>query len=162
MWPRRVDAWFANDALLLLTLGAAGSRAVVGGSAGPMRAAAQRRLSRGGKADSEHLTGSLDRSKIRAICRWADVVLAPADLESFGIAALEAHCAGLPVVAKRAGGIGEFVADGRNGLLGDTDADLVDALVALCADSRLRAGLTDRDVAKHVDWPQVLASTELL
>ncbi len=129
---------------------------------GPQLAAVQRRLARRGMDDWVHLTGRLDRDKIRGIFRWADVFLAPADLESFGIAALEAHCAGLPVVAKRAGGIGEFVVDGRTGLLAETDADLVDALVALSSDPQLRNAMTDRGVAGHVDWPQVLASTELL
>ena len=43
--------------------------------------------------------------------------VAPANLESFGIAALEARCAGLPVLAKANSGIREFVSDEREGLL---------------------------------------------
>ena len=57
--------------------------------------------------------------------------VAPADLESFGIAALEARCAGLPVVAKSSGGVREFVRDEVEGLLCDTDEDMVQALVRL-------------------------------
>ena len=39
-----------------------------------------------------------------------------ATMESFGIAALEARAAGLPVVALRRGGVREFVEDGVDGL----------------------------------------------
>ena len=129
---------------------------------GPQRRAVERQLSRRGMATWVHLTGRLDRDRIRQVFERADVFLAPADLESFGIAALEAHCAGIPVVAKRAGGIGEFVTDGASGLLGDTDADLVDALLALCTDDDLRARLSSGGIAAHVDWSEVLRQTESL
>ena len=50
------------------------------------------------------LAGRVDRAELTEIYRRADLFLAPAYLESFGIAALEARCAGLPVVAMRAPG----------------------------------------------------------
>ena len=46
-------------------------------------------------------------------------------VESFGLGAVEAMACGRPVVATRAGGLTEAVADGRTGFLaepGDTDA----------------------------------------
>lgn len=129
---------------------------------GPQRAAVQRRLTRRGMADWVHLTGRLDRAAIRDVYRRADVFLAPARLESFGIAALEAHCAGLPVVALRAGGIGEFVEHGRNGLLGDDDAELAALLARLCRDPALRRRLTGTPPAAHLDWACTLPYTEEL
>lgn len=46
-----------------------------------------------------------------------DVLVHPADNESFGRIAVEAMAAALPVVGVRAGGISEIVADGQTGLL---------------------------------------------
>ena len=54
----------------------------------------------------------------------ADLFLLPSDAESFGMAALEAMAAEVPVVATAAGGIPEVVTSGENGFLlpvGDVD-----------------------------------------
>ncbi len=72
--------------------------------------------------------------------RRSDLFVAPAFLESFGIAALEARCAGLPVLAMRGTGITEFVADRREGLLADGDAAMAAALVEISRDAELRRG----------------------
>src|ERR1044072_1772711 len=49
----------------------------------------------------------------------ADVFLLPSELESFGLAALEAEACEVPVIATRIGGIPEVVTDGETGLLSD-------------------------------------------
>jgi N-acetyl-alpha-D-glucosaminyl L-malate synthase BshA len=49
----------------------------------------------------------------------ADVFLLPSELESFGLAALEAQACEAPVVATRIGGIPEVVTDGETGFLSD-------------------------------------------
>jgi glycosyltransferase involved in cell wall biosynthesis len=56
--------------------------------------------------------------------------LAPATLESFGIAALEARCSGLPVLARGASGAGAFVVEGQ--AVGD--GGMVRGLVRLAGD----------------------------
>ena len=88
--------------------------------------------------------------------------MAPARLESFGIAALEARTAGLPVIASAGAGIREFVATEREGLLTDTDADMVAALVRLAGDPELRASIAahNRAVAPDMSWPHVVARCE--
>jgi len=47
------------------------------------------------------------------------VFLLPSELESFGLAALEAQACEAPVVATRIGGIPEVVSDGESGYLSD-------------------------------------------
>jgi L-malate glycosyltransferase len=49
----------------------------------------------------------------------ADVFLLPSELESFGLAALEAEACEVPVVATRIGGIPEVVSEGETGFLSD-------------------------------------------
>ena len=49
----------------------------------------------------------------------ADIFLLPSELESFGLAALEAEACKVPVIATRIGGIPEVVTDGETGFLSD-------------------------------------------
>lgn len=110
---------------------------------------AQRRLlelmiNRLGLHDAVDLTGRLSRPEIKERFADADIFVAPGNMESFGIAALEARCAGLPVVAKRRAGISEFVNDGIEGLLADTDRDMELAVARLIRDRELRV-----TIAKH-------------
>ena len=58
----------------------------------------------------------------------ADVFLLPSELESFGLAALEAQACEVPVIATRIGGIPEVVNDGETGFLSDVgDVDKMSA-----------------------------------
>lgn len=49
----------------------------------------------------------------------ADVFLLPSELESFGLAALEAQACEVPVIATRIGGLPEVINDGESGFLSD-------------------------------------------
>ncbi len=48
-----------------------------------------------------------------------DVFLLPSELESFGLAALEAQACEVPVIATRIGGIPEVITEGETGYLSD-------------------------------------------
>jgi glycosyltransferase involved in cell wall biosynthesis len=113
-------------------------------------------------ADWVVLPGRLDRSEIRRIFAASDVYVAPAELESFGIAALEARSAGLPVVASSRGGVDEFVTPGLEGLLAANDAEMVDALVTMIADPALRDAINrhNREVPPLVTWDAVLSRAQ--
>ena len=70
----------------------------------------------------------------------ADVFLLPSELESFGLAALEAEACEVPVVATRIGGIPEVVTDGETGFLsdiGDTEK-MSDDVMKFLRDEELR------------------------
>jgi glycosyltransferase involved in cell wall biosynthesis len=129
---------------------------------GPERKSLERYIRRTGMTDWVELTGRLTREEIKQLYRRADVFVAPANLESFGIAALEARCAGLPVLAKANSGIREFVANEREGLLAATDGELVSGLVRLCRTSGIREQIAEhnRTVPPSVTWDDVLVRTE--
>jgi glycosyltransferase involved in cell wall biosynthesis len=132
-------------------------RAVIIGE-GPEQPAMERFIAANDLAGVVELKGRLSRDGIRAEFAKADVFVAPANLESFGIAALEARCAGLPVVAKARTGIREFVGHGQEGLLAESDADMVAQLVRLVRDPRLRGQIArhNRETPSTVDWSNVV------
>jgi len=69
----------------------------------------------------------------------AHVLLMPSELESFGLAALEAMACGVPPVATRVGGVPELITDGVDGYLeavGDIDAQAT-RVTALLTDEKL-------------------------
>ncbi|TDU24342.1 glycosyltransferase involved in cell wall biosynthesis [Panacagrimonas perspica] len=80
------------------------------------------------------------------LARWVgalDLLVHPALMEGLGISLLQASAAGVPIIACRAGGMPEAVADGVSGLLvepGDV-AGLASALRALIGDPALRTRL---------------------
>jgi glycosyltransferase involved in cell wall biosynthesis len=72
-----------------------------------------------------------------------DVLVHPADNESFGRVVVEAMAAGLPVVGTRGGGVAEIVRHGQTGLLArpDDPADLATCIERLVRDAGERRAL---------------------
>jgi glycosyltransferase involved in cell wall biosynthesis len=101
---------------------------------GPRRADLQAQLERQGLTDWVTLLGHRSSDDVRRLLHEADVFVAPSRQESFGIAALEARSAGLPVVGYRRTGLVDFITDGFDGLLVTDAAAMVDALVRLAGD----------------------------
>jgi glycosyltransferase involved in cell wall biosynthesis len=125
---------------------------------GPERGSLEKYIARHGLGSTVELTGRLTRDEIREQFASADIFVAPANLESFGIAALEARCAGLPVVAKARTGIREFIEHEQEGLLADSDADMIDQLHRLVVDAELRGKIAtrNRETSSPVDWADVV------
>jgi N-acetyl-alpha-D-glucosaminyl L-malate synthase BshA len=76
----------------------------------------------------------------------SDVFLLPSELESFGLAALEALACEIPVIATRIGGVPEVVTDGETGFLsdvGDTTKMAEDTL-RLLSDEDMRRSFGQR------------------
>ena len=95
--------------------------------------------------DRVHVINDLEPNDPRLIKLFgqADVFVLPSRAETFGIAAVEASAAGLPVVASRVGGLTDIVIDGETGFLGPVDdvAELKRSLVRLEEDHDLRRRL---------------------
>ncbi|MGH3497136.1 MAG: glycosyltransferase family 4 protein [Nocardioidaceae bacterium] len=135
-------------------------RAVLVGD-GPQRPAMERYIDRHHMADWVELPGRVARDDVRRILGRSDVYVSPARLESFGIAALEARCAGLPVVGYASSGVSEFVTHGRDGLLASSDAEIVRALSLLVArpDLRLAVHHHNRMTLPPFSWQEALVRT---
>lgn len=119
---------------------------------GPLRSRLQRGITRYGLTGQVELRGTQQREQIRQLYHRADVYVAPAVLESFGIAALEARCAGLPVVAREQTGIADFITDREHGLLARDDAALAASIVELATTPQLRTRMSAISRATAPDW----------
>ena len=131
---------------------------------GPERPAMERYLNRHGMSEWVRLAGHVDREAIRSLYEHADVFVAPATYESFGIAALEARVAGLPVLARSGTGVAEFVVDGRDGFLVDSDVDMAHAVAAMArgGEDRWKLPETLGAVPEGVSWEASLRQCENL
>jgi glycosyltransferase involved in cell wall biosynthesis len=65
------------------------------------------------------LPGRLTRGEVMAVMNGAQTIVMPSRVEPFGIVALEAWRAGVPVIVSSRGGAPEFVSDGVSGLVDD-------------------------------------------
>jgi len=131
---------------------------------GPRRAGLERYLAKHKMTDWVTLYGRASHDEIREVYRDADFFVAPATLESFGIAALEARSAGLPIIAHAASGVRDFVTHGREGLLAEGDTDMAERIAQLAMSPQLRAQITayNREHRPSHGWPEVLAQCEAL
>jgi glycosyltransferase involved in cell wall biosynthesis len=125
---------------------------------GPQAPSMRRYIARHGMHDVVRLVGHQPRSDIAHRLADADVFVAPATLESFGIAALEAAAAGVPVLGRRGTGLADFVTGGSGGLLVDSDEALSRALVA-AATGRVVLQMADRKAVEASSWPAVVDRT---
>lgn len=126
--------------------------------AGPLEKRMRTWIDHHGMHDVVTLTGGVARSEVRRLCHGADLFLAPAHQESFGIAALEGRAAGLPVLAMSSGGVGEFVHDGVDGVLCADDAAMTAAIVRLLQNRGdwLAMARHNHQVAPDYGWDRTL------
>ncbi len=101
---------------------------------GPLRAALEAQARARGVSERLRFTGF--RDDVPALLAAFDLFVMPSHLEALGTSVLDAMAAALPVVATRAGGLPEAVADGETGLLCPPrdPAALATAITALLAD----------------------------
>ena len=135
-------------------------RAVLVGD-GPQHRAARAFVQRHDMGDWVSLPGRRTRPELGELFATADAYVAPAVWESFGLAALEARCAGLAVAGMTGSGLSEFVTDGVEGALTRDDRHLTRVLAGW-ARERGRVAEIHRHNATtepRVTWARVLPAT---
>lgn len=157
--PRHLVRAFARAA----TRSGAAARLLIVGD-GPARAALQREIRELGLGEGRarvEMLGWLDPDRLRSIYADANGFVLASTRESFGIAALEARAAGLPVIAMEASGSREFLRHETNALICGDDAELMQSIVRFMRDEQLRARLANgpTDLERY-DWSAVLAQHE--
>jgi N-acetyl-alpha-D-glucosaminyl L-malate synthase BshA len=120
---------------------------------GPDRSVAEYLARQNNVQDRIHFVGKQDN--VHELLPLADLMLMPSEMESFGLAALEAMACSVPTIATRVGGVPELIhdsghdsgndsgnPDGQNGLLfpvGDTESMSTAAISLLSNQPRLEA-----------------------
>jgi glycosyltransferase involved in cell wall biosynthesis len=130
---------------------------------GPDRGRLERFIAAHDMGSWVRLPGRVTRDELRDRYAASDIFVAPAPLESFGIAALEARTVGLPVVGRRGSGVQEFVKDGLNGYLAADDQAMATAVAALVVDDGLRESMTayNRSTQPEQSWGRILDGAEV-
>jgi len=82
---------------------------------GPDRSAAEYLAIRLGVQDRIHFLGKQDN--VNELLPVADLMIMPSEMESFGLAALEAMACSVPTIGTRVGGVSELIDDGITGRL---------------------------------------------
>lgn len=139
---------------------------VVAGT-GPWAGELRRRAGALGLAGRVRCTGYVDDATLAGLYARASVAVVPSLYEPFGIVALEAMQAGVPLVVSDTGGLAEIVADGvdgRKALPGHPES-LAAAIISLLRDpaeaQRLAAAARVK-VAAVYGWDRVAAATATL
>lgn len=115
---------------------------------GPERGTAEDLSRRLGVYDEIRFVGK--QEQMEDILAIADLFLLTSEYESFGLAALEAMAAGVPVVSTNAGGLVEINVEGVTGFMadiGDVDTMSQQAIAILKDDQRLQQ--FKKDAAQH-------------
>ncbi len=129
---------------------------------GRLRRAFDRRIRSLGIADAVTVTGRVAPGAVLEVLAASDVYVAPAVLESFGLAALEARCVGLPVVGRQGTGLADFVDPGTSGFLCASDEGMVAALRDLLVDPALRDRISEhnRTTPSEMNWANAMTRHE--
>jgi glycosyltransferase involved in cell wall biosynthesis len=129
---------------------------------GDMRATLEESLRASYDSAEVRFHGALPSAEVFERMRAADVLVLPSRREGLPNVLLEAMANGCAIVASRAGGIPEVVANGENGLLFDLGdvRGFSEAIRALAENVELRRSLVNHGfefIKRYPDWDQVYA-----
>ena len=124
---------------------------------GPQKEYLQSRVYELGIGGKVYFTGYLEDNDLRVLYKCVDVAVYPSLYEPFGIVAIEAMLAGIPVVASDVGGLGEIIendVDGKKCLAGNSNS-LAECILDILKDSVKAKNMMFRareKVLKQFNW----------
>jgi glycogen(starch) synthase len=140
-----------------------GARLVIAGT-GPYEQALRDQARRARLGRSTQWAGFLPDDELRALVASADVAVVPSLYEPFGIVALEAAAAGVPLAVSDTGGLRDLVEPGVTGTrFAPDDPKALGTAISELLDHRVLARRMARTAAQRVDadfsWPAIAADT---
>lgn len=125
---------------------------------GPEREKVVEAAERLGLTAELELPGFLPRERVREILYDSDLFILPTAKEALSIAAIEARCAGLPVVAMAGSGVRDVVTSGQQGILARSRREFGEAILRLVQDEPLRRAMAAeaRIGIERFGWPTIL------
>lgn len=130
---------------------------------GPDRAALERLVRERGLAGSIRLVGRVEGAAKTALLARSHAVLMPSRYETFGIVAVEAQAAGVPLVTFDVGPLREVTGGHGTALVPPFDTRrFVDEMLAVLDDParRTEASTTGRQWSRRYDWDVIAAAQE--
>lgn len=131
---------------------------------GPVMEELRARANALGLHNHVHFTGYIDDETRNALLHSASVAVFPSLYEPFGIVALEAMAARVPVVVSDTGGLSEIVEHGQDGLkcYPGNPTSLADQVIAVLQDRALAARLAENAYIKvntRYSWQEIARQT---
>ncbi|MDR0978801.1 MAG: glycosyltransferase family 4 protein [Lachnospiraceae bacterium] len=117
-----------------------------------------------GISNKVYFTGYLNSKQVTKMYKCADVSVFPSTYEPFGIVALEAMLAGVPVVVSDIGGLNEIVTHGYDGIksyAGNANS-IADSILSLLYDPQLCTTVTKNaktKVKNEYNWSKIAQDT---
>jgi glycosyltransferase involved in cell wall biosynthesis len=107
-----------------------------------------------------HLYGYLKGETLKALYSTSDLHICPSHYEPFGLVAVEAMAAGVPIIVSRTGGLAEIVSNNKVGRAVEPDnvEALAQAMRELAADAGIRKRLGaagEKHVRRNFSWSQI-------
>ena len=152
-----------NQAMLIRAFRAMppGWKLVLAGSKGFDAADALQEAAESPRAADIHVTGYLNEAELAAWYARARIFAFPSLDEGFGMPALEAMAAGIPVIAGNRSALAEICGDAALLVNPECEEELSSALQTLAADESRRHDLITRgrDHAAQFTWPRAVSET---
>ncbi len=108
-----------------------------------------------------HFLGELGGEDINQWLSASDLLVWPAVGEAYGMALLEAHACGVPVIAGRSGGVGDIVEHGQTGLLVEHDAGAFGNAVRSLLNNPNRCAQMGRQARRKVETLHDIATARV-
>lgn len=129
---------------------------------GPRRGDLETQIAELKLSDWVRLIGQRDATAIRDLLHSSDIFVVTSRQESFGLAALEARSAGLPVLGYLGNGLVDFIEHDVDGLLVADPTEMTDTLVSLLCDRHLvdRLQLSARNKQPSISVAEAMRAVE--